>query len=65
VLSVSASDATLRLSHDEVRMLRQSMNEAFEAVEDWETPIRMGFEVARLLSYDSCRRNFAPSRPKG
>ena len=40
----SPSGATLTFSREEVAMVLAAIGETLEAVEDWELPIRTGFE---------------------
>jgi hypothetical protein len=43
-----ATPLIVETTRDELRLIASAIGEALEALDDWEVPIRMGFEVSEV-----------------
>lgn len=64
-LSQDGEQVVLFLSRDELLLLASSVNEAIEAVEDWEFPTRLGVQKDEARALRSSLRRFISKLPPG
>jgi len=64
-LQATPKDVTIRLSYGEIDLLLNALNEALEAIEDWEFSTRTGFEKSDFRTMQVSLRTIRDRREQG